>query len=284
MDAEREALRAKLVDVGLSRIADYVVDQAKPTILLQTTEYKDGPIGASRIGGAPDAPPNFEWPMWKDKPMSFLAQINLAELAEVGTPLEMPREGLLLFFYDSGQSTWGFDPQDKGSWLVRLVDLEDLIRQPLPKELIGGQVFSSRLVRFTRSLSIPYYEAVEEHSSKLSLDELDLYGEIAWQGAREGVGFDKMLGHATPLQGSMELECQLVSNGLYCGDLTGWEDPRAKVLAAGAADWELLLQLDSETSDDGMMWGDSGMLYFWIKRDDLASAHFENTWMILQCN
>ena len=80
----------------------------------------------------------------------------------------------------------------------------------------------------------------------------------------------------------MDLECQLVSNGLYCGDSSGYNDPRRERLEAGRSDWILLLQLDSD-DDAGMMWGDCGMLYFWIKKSDLKDNMFENCWMILQC-
>jgi len=80
----------------------------------------------------------------------------------------------------------------------------------------------------------------------------------------------------------MQLEAQLVSNGLYCGDASGYNNPRAKALAAGATDWVLLLQLDSDDAAK-IMWGDAGMLYFWIRRDDLAARRFDRTWFTLQC-
>jgi uncharacterized protein YwqG len=31
------------------------------------------------------------------------------------------------------------------------------------------------------------------------------------------------------------------------------------------------------------MWGDCGMLYFWIRRDDLARRDFSGAWVVLQC-
>jgi uncharacterized protein YwqG len=81
----------------------------------------------------------------------------------------------------------------------------------------------------------------------------------------------------------MELECQLVTNGLYTGNPSGYQDPRRKTLEAGAIDWTLLLQIDSDDRV-GMMWGDVGMLYFWIRRQDLASRKFDKVWTILQCH
>jgi uncharacterized protein YwqG len=31
------------------------------------------------------------------------------------------------------------------------------------------------------------------------------------------------------------------------------------------------------------MWGDSGTIYYWIRRQDLHRARFDRAWMILQC-
>jgi uncharacterized protein YwqG len=81
----------------------------------------------------------------------------------------------------------------------------------------------------------------------------------------------------------MELECQLVTNGIYCGDPSGYEGPRAAVLEAGSADWRLLMQLDSD-DEAGMMWGDAGRLYFWIREADLRERRFDKVWLILQCH
>jgi uncharacterized protein YwqG len=73
-----------------------------------------------------------------------------------------------------------------------------------------------------------------------------------------------------------------VTNGLYCGNETGYRDKRAAQLADGADDWQLLFQLDSDDKAD-MMWGDAGRLYYWIRKQELARQSFDNTWTILQC-
>lgn len=91
-----------------------------------------------------------------------------------------------------------------------------------------------------------------------------------------------MLGWPDEIQGPMELECQLVSRGLYCGDPSGYRDPRAEELSAGATEWRLLLQLDSDDRAE-MMWGDGGRLYFWMREQDLVDRRFESAWAVLQC-
>jgi uncharacterized protein YwqG len=93
----------------------------------------------------------------------------------------------------------------------------------------------------------------------------------------------QMGGPPDPVQSAeMALECQFVSHGLFCGDPSGYEDPRAEELGKGVSEWELLLQMDSDDDLD-VMWGDAGMLYFWIRRDDAQNGDFDGAWMVLQC-
>jgi uncharacterized protein YwqG len=89
-------------------------------------------------------------------------------------------------------------------------------------------------------------------------------------------------GHPQEIQGDMRLECQLVTNGIYCGDPSGYQDPRRAVLERGAADWHLLLQVDSDEKRLGWMWGDAGRVYFWARRQDIEATEFGGAWAVLQ--
>jgi uncharacterized protein YwqG len=80
----------------------------------------------------------------------------------------------------------------------------------------------------------------------------------------------------------MMLECALVAGGLYCGDARAYQDPRLPTFRKQARDWRLLLQVPSVDAA-GMMWGDLGCLYYWIRDKDLKERRFERCWMILQC-
>ncbi|WTK84008.1 YwqG family protein [Kribbella sp. NBC_01510] len=76
-------------------------------------------LAASRLGGAPDLPPAITWPRNDDEPLSFIAQVNLADVAAYDSEGVLPRAGLLSFFYDAvTQDAWGFDPADHGSAAV----------------------------------------------------------------------------------------------------------------------------------------------------------------------
>ena len=94
----------------------------------------------------------------------------------------------------------------------------------------------------------------------------------------------RLLGHPQLIQNPMELECQLASNGIYCGGASRFQEAEAKALEPGAVDWRLLLQIDTDEDGPEWMWGDVGRIYFWIKRQDLASLRFTDAWLIFQCS
>ena len=56
----------------------------------------------------------------------------------------------------------------------------------------------------------------------------------------------RMLGHPdTIFRATCELECQLVSNGLYAGDTSAYEDPRYdRAPGRSRRNWRLLLQIE----------------------------------------
>ncbi len=58
------------------------------------------PIARSRYGGRPDLPADVEWPRWTNgKPLTFLGQIDLADLTGSVVARELPPAGLLSAFY-----------------------------------------------------------------------------------------------------------------------------------------------------------------------------------------
>lgn len=93
----------------------------------------------------------------------------------------------------------------------------------------------------------------------------------------------RFLGHPDPVQGDMQVECQLASRGVYVGDTDGAASPDGVRLRPGAADWRLLLQVDTVDAA-GMQWGDGGRLYWWIRDADLREGAWERTWFVLQCS
>ncbi len=81
----------------------------------------------------------------------------------------------------------------------------------------------------------------------------------------------------------MEEDCQLASGGVYCGNSDGYNSKEAEKLRSELLDWKLLLQFDSDDEIEAM-WGDMGMLYFWVRESDAKNCDFSKPWLILQCS
>jgi hypothetical protein len=128
-------------------------------------------------------------------------------------------------------------------------------------------------------LTFAPWESFMVESLGMTREEVSAYAGVLVAG---DMTIHRLLGHPDPVQGDMQLECQLVTNGLYCGNASGYRDPRAAELRPGAVDWRLLFQVDSQ-DEAGMMWGDVGRLYYWIRYHDLIAGHWDLSWLILQC-
>lgn len=291
----RENLAETLLQYELENHLAEFEAAAGNCIRLQLERVRDEnsiPVGASKIGGKPDLPSSVKWPKEKCKvrkkkflifktsspkqteiPLSFIAQINLSEVSHLDAEGLLPRKGMLYFFYSADQSVWGFDPRDRSGFQVFFFDGKSpLKRTDYPEKLPQHARYRAASVTAERSVSFP------DHLSFLNADEFDRFCEMTGD-----VPVNKMLGHADIIQSEMELECELVTNGIYVGDPSGYRDPRVPVLEQNSKDWRLLLQVDSNEKDCGMMWGDLGRIYYWIRRDDLLDRKFDRSWLILQC-
>jgi uncharacterized protein YwqG len=92
---------------------------ARPSVRLIADSAVPVEADASRLGGLPDLPSSTSWPRDDDGPLSFIAQVNLADVAPYDSEGVLPRDGLLSFFYDAvTQDAWGFDPADVARLLV----------------------------------------------------------------------------------------------------------------------------------------------------------------------
>lgn len=247
-------------------------------------------VGGTHFGGAPDVPKGFIWPKLGEVPLAFLAQIRLQDVPAVSRG-DLPETGWLLFFYEMEKGSWGFDPKDRETFRVVFFDgpQESLQRAALPSTLpASGRGLQWSAVSLTPGVSLP--DPSDDVFKALGID-------LSADGAQEsylalanrvaGIGPDDayhhLLGYPQIIQDDMRSEVQLASRGVYMGSGQDESDPRMKELAAGAADWELLLQLDTDEGAPGWMWGDMGTVYFWIRKQDLAARKFDAAWMILQC-
>lgn len=256
-----EEINKRMERAGLSRIAPAVLKLLRPSIRLIVGEQSEQPV--TRLGGTPNMPVDIAWPMRRSgDPHSFLAQIDLAGL-EICDGLPLPDSGSLFFFCDAEYLPDGSDPRDviDGTRVVYSPSaLSDNGLHMPPPELNTGYVFKSLSLQPMLDLTAPPQDVWEIECLHLSDAESDAYGELFAQVCASDGSVHRIGGHPNQVQ---------YTQLKFTGDTK-------------AADWRLLLQLDSE-SDAGMMWGDQGRLYFMIQEQDLKSLSFEKAWMDWQC-
>jgi uncharacterized protein YwqG len=261
----------------------HVRDAAKLTTGLERLALqvvKGGGPSRSYFGGDPQLPPDLRWPHRNGAKLRFLARLSLQELQATEITAWLPQSGALLFFYDEERQPWGFDPADRGGWAVLHVPDVSLSSTTSREKSAGELPCSSVTLR--RIHVFPSSGRSEVRALNLSGDEFDKYIELSDQ-QFQGLPKHQMLGLPSPVQGdAMELECQLASNGLYCGTPDAYASAPAKLLEDGAKNWRLLFQMDSD-DDLGVMWGDVGTIYFWVEESAARKGDFSNVWLVLQC-
>ncbi len=263
----------------------------RPSVRLSPVIVEPGalPLGASRLGGVPDFPAGVDWPRFEGQPLNFLCQLDLAEIQALGPFDDLPDSGWLLFFYDAEGQPWGFDPKDRGRWQILHVQTGSgsLERRERPAGVTAERPasFKTCALQMRSEVCLP---DVFDLLLPLDLEDDEVFeGYIGFLEETETTTEPfsqnyRLLGHPCLVQADMREKCQLVANGLYCGDGSGWRDPRAKALLPMAKDWQLLMQFDTDEEGPRWSWGLSGRLYFWIRQDDLDTANFEDVWAVVQ--
>lgn len=272
-------IRQLLQEVGLDRLAAAIESRSQPSLHL--IAGKRGSQSVGRLGGRPNMPKEVKWPTWLDgQPLSFVAQFDLAILPKL-QELPLPGKGSLFFFYDAVNQPWGYDPKEAGCCKVIYCPSRLSENSPRRPHVDLDEEARFKPIALTASVetSLPSTNDTLFRELHITQQEFDTYLKLV-DPLRSPVY--RIGGHANEIQGDVRLQAQLVSNGIDCGDSNGYVQGRKKGLNAGASDWRLLLQVDSEERT-GMYWGESGRIYFLIRHEDLRHRRFDKVWLILQC-
>jgi len=343
----RSELEDALREAGLGERAAALAQMAGYCVILvpgPIGEVSNTPVGASRLGGEPDMPPDIDWPVrpalesnidagpmpgrmlmgprhwlhrlfrtqrWKQVserwergrqaesyvrnrawPLSFVAQIDFAELHIVHALDGFPPAGRLLLFCDPFDWPWGeSEDQARARVVFTAEPAERLQRRRAPPEFAGpearevmprGFVFKPRALRPTAWLLPPPLGSRQLH--RLSAEDSSAWkhnGPVFaayrrfWDNlfarhpdvfAEQGEMIHQVGGTAFPIQEPVEAEA-----AKFAGDAPTLAD-----------NWQLILQISTDI-DAGMEWGDTGRLYLSARRQDLIARRFDRCWMVMQC-
>jgi uncharacterized protein YwqG len=279
----------RLEKAGLADKAGVLIADARPAVRFEPDPAAGAPVGASKLGGAPDLPPDFVWPTARkvlqpavrgglfrkaraevtgDRALSFLIQIDLAQLATAGDcALALPRAGVLAYFFDMD----GFyQPDDHASGkLFWFPDAGMLKRSALPdntERQREAALTPEPVLTFSQSLT----------PTGLAGAELDAYLEFF---STPPQGAVQIGGWPWEVQNPVELECEalFVHHGL------GREAFRAAKQTFAASDWRVVIQIDTIDALD-LMWGDAGTLYVCMRNADIAARAFDKAVTVMQCH
>lgn len=258
------------------------------------------PKGTSKIGGKPDLPKVFQWFYYKgedykkiveNRPLSFLMQINCEEVHKYDKESLLPEKGMLYFFYELFTMTWGFSPQDRGSAKVFYYDgeIEALVPVDFPEDMEKDCIIPESKINFESMNDYPidfldYYDP-DDSDEEMERKEKEFEKELEELGYKTDT--TKLLGHPELIQGEYWEECEGVARkNIYYGSapIKYGSDEVKKSIKENAKDWILLMQMSElEIGDYGLYFGDSGKIYFNIRKEDLKNKNFDNVWLTLQC-
>lgn len=266
LEADDRRIEARWPEVlaafQLGRHVDAVVAAMMPAVALRIMpEGADAVVGASRVGGAPDLPADLPWPRDAEgAPLSFLAQVRLADLAGMPDAAFLPEDGLLSFFYGK-DGIWKLDGPP-GTWqALHLPAAASLVRRA-PDVPRGVVAFSPRPLEAKALWTLvpaetPAWEALEAGLSRTALRHVEKFRK-ALPGLQAAPGLLRLLGHPT-----------LIQEDRWYVDRFDPERP--------------LLQAGSDPHRTGMMWGDMGIIRYMIRGSDLARRDFSRLRGDIEC-
>jgi hypothetical protein len=277
---------------------------AKPVLWIDAIPGPaEDPVGSCFGGSEPLLLDEVGWPTWvkepylgsdgstgtftvhygapAEAPLTFLGQINLAELPPV-TPL--PRSGLLSFFVDAAEAPWGDEENDRCGFRIFFTPanrFNALRPRPMPNGPPTPGAFEAKPLRPCRMKFAPRYQlpALDLLESPLreQIDET-AYGELAeflYGFSYHNVMFSVPRTHQHDPRLIAEERKGGGTRPSYRGAKSREEIRRRE--ESVARNWEVLLSV-IDSDDMGLIV--SGCLTFLIHREDLAAGRFERTWFV----
>ncbi|GAB78807.1 Uncharacterized protein YwqG [Austwickia chelonae] len=266
-------------------VADAWLRMCRPAVSLSPAAPGDTVV--ARFGGLPRMSEEIAWPEWEGHgPLSFIAEIDLSALTEHGlrTGLDLPEQGRLLFFYH-------VDPEDSEALVfyedheslrgARVIYVAESAADSPNRVLTDSSVTVYAEVSLTGTMTPTFPETENPRLYQEFADReidgdswLDLVNDDDFREALEELEPEtdhRFGGWPLSLQGPVELEAaaSVLDASLY--DSPEYEEESRA--------WHLLLQV---SSSDEMTWGDSGMLY-WFLREGPADGPLPATTFTWQC-
>lgn len=261
----REALNILIESNDLAYRREDIELLLDTAILLHTrpVEEETIQIGQSKMGGSPDLPEDWAYPLFDGIALPFLAQVNLAEIPPAMRKPWLPSTGILYFFSHFG---WEEPHEHVPHWETR------------HKETGFSQVlyYNGELTKLKRwkhpEIDIAFKAASIEFSAVMSIPRGgDLYcrdpifSNYDWL-EEEFERFDDLY-----FDFSYVLHQKELSSG---HQLLGYADPVHDAVTTSST--QLLFETITDDENMGRIPGNGGIIYFTIPHADLDEKNFSN--------
>lgn len=253
------------------------------------------PPGGSKLGGEPDLHWSEPWPSQDGRPLHFLGQLRLSEVARHLPKGSLPAKGRISLWYNSlgeleREARPVITPKSEPS-LVHLRYEPDesrpVQRRPWPvhheisrwREPEDWAPYPESPVRFEPIRTLGQAAISRIMDAEEAIDGRDGWNrcyEFLRELERAGNRYDgqhRVLGDVYRVQGDPRYTAACAAAGLYEFDRR--PAAREKRLKAEAARYRLLFLLDTDPQGPGFSWGDCGSLQWWIRDDDLKAGRLE---------
>ena len=284
-EENRKYLEQVIEENDFAHAAEYLQRTAKQTIKLSCAgEETYKAVGNSRAAGEPDLPENADWPLDSSgTPMTFVLQLNLGELAGLDPENRLPAEGMLFFFAGDYDSV-----VEHKVLHASPAEMTGAVRKSAPAPTVHEREDGAYLphqLSARAAIDLPGYAYADNDEIEDEDHEWDEYEELGF--ALEGdkpFATVRMFGYAEGQHGDDEYMAALELFGCESTyypneaierltEALGGDRERAE---REVADIVMLAEIDSD-QDIGFQWGDSGVLHYFMRKEDLLNGNFERT-------
>lgn len=289
-EEKQQQLDQLLEEHSFTHARSYLQEQTRAGIRFTKAGEADyGRVCSSRIGGEPDLPEEWAWPLTKEEvpvPMTFLAQLNLAELQGVDATGDLPAKGMLYFFVGVDEPAYNIEHR---VLYAKEEELPTARRRSTPEETALEEEFNGYQLAARSSLEAPNYAYVDYDVIEDEEHEYEDYEELllAMNGNHDDVAV--MFGYPT---GQHDDDFHEAALTILTGKNYEYSKDRALKAIAGHFDGDetraqqeidntlMLLEIETD-SEIGFCWWDAGVLHFFIRKEDLLAGNFERTYCAL---
>lgn len=286
-------------------IEEFIKITKRKAVYIEIDSEKKPTITCSKFGGVPYWDMQMEYPKnEKGYKLMLLAQINFDELSKKGInpDNQLPQKGMLQFFIDVSENDclYGVDfdmdeRQPDGKLKqdgYRVVYHKDINYNVSKEEIESLGIPVSTNLSDDEDSPIFIETAVNLSLKEVSANIYEFNSKSALIKAARNMGVD--IEENTDVYDILQMLSEKSKNELY--DLSNqnegyWmlgsalftqEDPRN--YKEELQDYDVqLLQMDSDLKNEGILWGDSGIANFFIKKEDLAKQDFSDVLYTWDC-